>query len=100
MYIDCSGNYKDTLNIHIFYTLIFSMQFSQNKELLEALLATKGTTLVEASPETQYGVLGWELRTRRHWTRSNGGGLTGWVRLSLKSGRSSSRQRDSSYSDD
>ena len=57
MYIDCSGNYKDTLNIHIFYTLIFSMQFSQNKELLEALLATKGTTLVEASPrDTIWGI--------------------------------------------
>ena len=41
-------------------------QFSQNSDLKAKLLETRSTTLVEAAPRTQCGVLVCQPRTGRH----------------------------------
>ena len=52
------------------------MQFSQNPELCAALLATQGTTLVEASPRDcvwgiGLGARNWKAQQRQHWRGTN-----------------------------
>lgn len=51
-------------------------KFTQNNDLLEALLATRGTTLVEASPDDQIWGVGLaeedpRIRNRRTWRGTN-----------------------------
>lgn len=52
------------------------MQFSQNDSLCEALLNTRGSTMVEASPRDRIwgiglGAKNWKATHREHWRGTN-----------------------------